>query len=115
MQTNQKVVSDEYIQKYFQTILQHFGNYLNPRERLGEANQNITDRVLHSQGVFAYFPCALSPESITASAPSYTAFVTSLTSALSKTCNVRQYNPKRRMNERTSDLMLSIGQTGEEG
>lgn len=29
-----------------------------------------------------HFPCALSPESITASAPSYTAFVTSLTSAL---------------------------------
>lgn len=31
-----------------------------------------------------HFPCALSPESITASAPSYTAFVTSLTSALAK-------------------------------
>lgn len=39
-----------------------------------------------------HFPCALSPESMTASAPSYTALVTSLTSALQRT-NHAEYPP----------------------
>lgn len=39
-----------------------------------------------------HFPCALSPESMTASAPSYTALVTSLTSALTKKKKVKYSN-----------------------
>lgn len=39
-------------------------------------------QLITSDSRLTYRPCALSPESMTASAPSYTAFVTSLTSAL---------------------------------